>query len=348
MRQWPAVLLLVLGLSACVFEPQRPYYNVSDVQLFFPESSERWLYFYGDSMLVFNGQRALRLEPKPAGQSHIWEVSDALWVNAEPVWREVAPRLSRTVALTVSAFPSGRLVLRTERDIESAWYYEASSWYRLSASVKGGREVVSEPKAYTPELEGLTGAEERVLLREILARRGGRPVVLYEIEPPLQRLRLEPGPFLYRQAALVVQYGVPQEFIVIPEPPSVRVLAQGPQSTYRDTLPLAYVATNPIAYSRFRSFLPDPPSVNFNEVSLAALFIGQKPTGGYSVRFVSARQQGTTWEITVNLISPAPGAIVTQVITSPYLVLQIPGRPNRVIFRDTSGRVIAEGTPFVQ
>ncbi|RIH84694.1 protease complex subunit PrcB family protein [Calidithermus roseus] len=348
MRRLLAVSLLALGLTSCVFEPQRPYYNVTDVQMFFPESSERWLYFYGDSMLVLNGQRSLRLEPKPAGQSNIWEVKDALWVNGEPVLREVAPRWSRTVALTVSALPSSRLVLRTEQEIESAWYYDGSSWYQLSASVEEGRQVVSDPQARTPELEGLTGAEEQVLLREILARRGGRPVVLYEITPPLQRLRLEPGPFLYRQAGLVVQYGVPQELIVIPEPPTVRVLTQGSQSTYSDTLPLAYVATNPIAYSRFRSFLPDAPSVNFSEVSLAALFIGQKPTGGYSVRFVSARQQGTTWEITVSLISPAPGAIVTQVITSPYLVLQIPGRPSRVIFRDTSGRLIAEGTPFVQ
>ncbi|WP_027894270.1 protease complex subunit PrcB family protein [Calidithermus chliarophilus] len=348
MKRLLALPLLLLGLSACVFEPQRPYYNVTDVQMLFPDSSERWLYFYGDSMLVVGEQRSLSLEPKPEGQNNIWEVKEALWVNKEPVLREVSPRWNRTVARTVSTIPSGNLVVQADQEIKSAWYYDGSRWYQLSASVGVNRQIVAQPEARTPDLDGLTSAEEQVVLREVLARRGNRPVVLYEITPPLPRLRLEPGPFLYRQAGLVVQYGVPQEIVVNPEPARVEVLGQGSQSNYSDTSPLAYLATTPISYSRFRNLLPDAPNFAFNDASLAALFIGQKPTGGYSVRFVSARQQGSTWEITVSLTSPAPGSIVTQVITSPYLLLQIPGKPSKVVFRDTSGRVIAEGTALVQ
>ncbi len=81
--------------------------------------------------------------------------------------------------------------------------------------------------------------------------------------------------------------------------------------------------------------------MDFRNKSVAAFFWGLKPTGGYSLGVAGVTYAGDAARVVLTLTSPRPGAIVTQALTSPYVVLEL-NRVRRVVFTDPSGRTLAE------
>lgn len=74
------------------------------------------------------------------------------------------------------------------------------------------------------------------------------------------------------------------------------------------------------------------PDVNFNEKTVIAVFMGQKPTGGYSV---SLRQLEVTKDKVQFLVEesvPSKNCIVTQVITNPYQIIAIDKTEKEISF----------------
>ena len=66
------------------------------------------------------------------------------------------------------------------------------------------------------------------------------------------------------------------------------------------------------------------PSVDFTKEVVAAVFLGSRPTAGYGVRIVRARQDGVALVVSYTETRPAPGALAAQVLTSPYHIVAIP------------------------
>ncbi|WP_217349688.1 protease complex subunit PrcB family protein, partial [Meiothermus sp. PNK-Is4] len=239
------------------------------------------------------------------------------------------------------------IVVRGQRAVRSAWVYD-KGWSRLTP--QDGQNLLTPD---TPRLEGLSEAENAAVLQEVLARRGGKEVVLYQLaQPVLPALGLEPAPQNYRITAVEVQYGLESEGAIMGGNSSeVRVLRQGASSAYTDSAPQAFLATSASSFAQLwalatGNILPRPaaPEVNFSRYSIAAFFVGQKPTGGYGVRFVGATSSAGNWRITVELLQPAPGTILTQALTSPYLILELPGAASQVEFVDASGRLLGAAT----
>ena len=56
---------------------------------------------------------------------------------------------------------------------------------------------------------------------------------------------------------------------------------------------------------------------------LVAIFMGERPTGGYSVRVDGASVAGSEVRLRGAFVAPGAGAIVTQVITSPFAVVSL-------------------------
>lgn len=56
---------------------------------------------------------------------------------------------------------------------------------------------------------------------------------------------------------------------------------------------------------------------------MVAVFQGQQTTGGYSVRVTGIERRGDQLLVRATFTSPGPGAIVTQVLTSPAHVVSI-------------------------
>jgi hypothetical protein len=57
---------------------------------------------------------------------------------------------------------------------------------------------------------------------------------------------------------------------------------------------------------------------------LVAVFQGQQRTGGHAIRVTAIERRGDQLVVRATFTSPAPGAMVTQVLTSPAHVVSIP------------------------
>lgn len=57
---------------------------------------------------------------------------------------------------------------------------------------------------------------------------------------------------------------------------------------------------------------------------VVAVFLGTRPTGAFSVEIVFAKEEDGAFVIRYKERAPGPGAMVAQVITSPYLIKVFP------------------------
>ena len=68
-----------------------------------------------------------------------------------------------------------------------------------------------------------------------------------------------------------------------------------------------------------------PPSCDFTKWRLAAIFLGQRPTPGYApVIERIARIGPREVQVVYSEIKPAPGTILPQVVTNPFVILKLP------------------------
>jgi hypothetical protein len=80
-----------------------------------------------------------------------------------------------------------------------------------------------------------------------------------------------------------------------------------------------------------------PPAIDFAKELVAAVFLGEKPTGGYDTAISRAQRSDDTVVIYYRERIPAPGAIVTQSLTQPFHIVRIHSDVNSmVIFRRES------------
>jgi hypothetical protein len=84
--------------------------------------------------------------------------------------------------------------------------------------------------------------------------------------------------------------------------------------------------------------LPGGQPVDFGKETVAAVFAGQKPTGGYSVQVTKVVEESrsgapTRAAVHYRVVSPPPDAVVIQVLTYPSVVIRIAGRFDQVEFR---------------
>jgi hypothetical protein len=66
-----------------------------------------------------------------------------------------------------------------------------------------------------------------------------------------------------------------------------------------------------------------PPAVNFTRSMVVGVFLGSRPTGGYSIDIAGIERKGTELVVTYREGRPAPDDMVTQVLTSPYHLVSI-------------------------
>lgn len=66
------------------------------------------------------------------------------------------------------------------------------------------------------------------------------------------------------------------------------------------------------------------PPVDFAKESVVAVFMGSRPTAGYSVAILSTTEGGGALIVRYRETRPAPGAITAQVLTFPYHIVAIP------------------------
>jgi hypothetical protein len=60
------------------------------------------------------------------------------------------------------------------------------------------------------------------------------------------------------------------------------------------------------------------PAVDFSKEMVVAVFLGTRPTAGFSVEVVGAREEGATLIVSYRESRPRPGTVAAQVLTSPF------------------------------
>lgn len=118
-----------------------------------------------------------------------------------------------------------------------------------------------------------------------------------------------------------------------PEGPPWRVVASGMQAAVR--VPVARRIADPgtwiDAWAALHANKSDPPArpeVDFWSETAVIILLGQRPTGGYEVSVVDIDLSRDPAHIKIDVTVPAAGSVVSQALTTPYLIVAIPG-PDR-------------------
>jgi hypothetical protein len=112
-----------------------------------------------------------------------------------------------------------------------------------------------------------------------------------------------------------------------------RVLDKGDQSNVDDGRQV--VARTAIEWTTlWRQHSPDRPrpAVDFAREMVAGVFLGSRPSAGFAVDIVSARDEHGALVVRYRETIPPPGIITAQVITSPYCLVALPRRDGDVRF----------------
>jgi len=120
---------------------------------------------------------------------------------------------------------------------------------------------------------------------------------------------------------------------------AVRTIAKGVRSGVRESLQT--VARNNAEWQALwqkhataQSNPTPPPSIDFKNEIVAAVFLGDKPTGGYAIEIVGAEKTDGPLMISYSEKSPRPGSMQTQAFTQPFHIVRIIANDaEKVVFR---------------
>lgn len=139
-----------------------------------------------------------------------------------------------------------------------------------------------------------------------------------------------------------------QESVILP----VETLWAGNQSSHAGPQPQAVFISDAAQFNAMAQAESDwttaaivaPQRIDWRREAVVWLFMGSKPTGGYGLRLASpaASVSHGIAVITIQWRDPAPGAMLTQQLTSPFLVLKLQkGAYDRIEIKD-----LADGVRF--
>ena len=108
------------------------------------------------------------------------------------------------------------------------------------------------------------------------------------------------------------------------------VLEKGNQASFRDTKPFISVFTDQNEFEGFyktmhksRTPKAEPPAVDFANYLVLLVSHGEKRTSGYTIEIRRIYTRGTALVVKAVLRSPPEDSFTAQVITHPYLLIQI-------------------------
>lgn len=345
-----ALLTLAMLLSACESDPAPELHElyVSGVL----DQQVGW--FYGEPRVFELDGASLTLTEAPEGLSaRPWTVTQALWVDGEPAI--VAPWSSGAAApVEVHRIPlTTDLRVRTLRDTSAIVYYDGSAWLTLGDFDPAGLDHRVSPRPRLNRLRGLgelTAAEADLLASRL--EQVGEPLVVSFLTGSDVPRRSSDGLAELRSTAVHVRQGLATDPTAFEPPPRdvvYEVVATGQQAI--GVRNASYqLLRNREEFSRawaqaHASLLtpPAPPVVDPTRETLVAVFMGERPSGGYSVSVRSVAIEQGDLVVELNFGAPAPGAMTTMALTSPWLILRVPRSDVPAVwFRDAdSGRLMA-------
>lgn len=331
--------ILLLALSACAWQPSG--YTISDIVLY--GIQERQTIFYGK--LEAGATRALQLGDNTVtlgGTAPIGAlaVANALSVNGGATLRTMPKNIREVMSVASIPFSSDLSVLSRDA-LQALYFFDGKKWFDVGA--RDDLDQNSKLRLELKERDGLRGLgnlnnAEADALQGYLQDKYKQPLAIGLLEYPNipdSYLNLSPRPDSVNLTALYVQVGLPLDLLggfTNTEPLTLRSIESGGISAYNDPRPMLRWDTTSSAFNTTWRLLtgnqipaPAAPNLEFSRSSAVTFFMGQKPTGGFGVALAVARVERGTLTLRLNISEPAPGRLVTQVITSPFVSALVTG-----------------------
>ena len=117
------------------------------------------------------------------------------------------------------------------------------------------------------------------------------------------------------------------------EMPTMKTIDKGDHSNMDDAKQVA-VKTEAAWKQLWQQHSPDRPrpAVDFTKEMVVGVFLGSRPTAGYSLEIVSAIEMNGTLVVRYREAAPPRGMMTAQVITSPYHIVTVPFFPGDMKF----------------
>ena len=115
--------------------------------------------------------------------------------------------------------------------------------------------------------------------------------------------------------------------------PAMKTIEKGDHSNMDDAKQVA-VKTAAAFRQLWQQHSPDRPlpAVDFSKEMVVGVFLGSRPTAGYTLEIVSAIQANGTLVVRYREAVPSAGTMTAQVITSPFHLVTVPLFPGEVKF----------------
>ena len=365
----PAALTLGLALlTGCTM--QSPGNLAVHEALFYGGNQQRVAWVYGTlgggaESSVRLGDKAATLRPQLSGDA--LGLPGTLSVDGKATYAGTTAATSSRINVTRSG---NGYSIQALGNVEAVYATDGAAWFRLSGPVTAGQTVLASAVQNT-FLRGagdLTDPEADALGAELKGQGALAVAVLPDSSLPDQALRVEPALEAGKHplTGLYVQSGIAQVTATAPIPPQPTPVTTSPVTTPVTTSPVSSASRQlaggsnaaasdfqvivardaaslgtlwNTAYGR-QSNVPALPTLLAGR-SVVGVFLGQRPTGGYSVSLASARIVGGVLELRVNAAAPGPGSITTQSLTSPWFAAEITGTFTSVVVKDAAtGRTL--------
>lgn len=325
-------LALLALVAACA---PGPTVRMHDLYLY-GSLDARLTYFYGDPTELRYGEGTIELtkaEPNTRNARDPYFVPEALEVDGLAYLREPLTALSQP-AVTASRIPlTTDMQLNVRVPTAHIVYFDGSNFLLLAEEGVAGNQLRVVPRPLINRLRGLgqLNAAEATMLENVV-RSAQTPTVLAFL--PTDDLPAHPVDGLedHRRTAIYVQREVgsdPGAFRPSPTDLVWDVMARGNQALGFESASYQLLTNEAqllALWSRAHSSqltVPPLPRVDFQRETVVALFVGTRSTGGYSVDVSSVTEENGELYLDVVFGSPGAGAITTQALTSPWVMVRV-------------------------
>lgn len=294
---------------------------------------ERFTYVYGEprSFRLEGEEVSLGLADAAARRAPL-AVTGALWIDGRPFLQHPAeprpaPAEVRRIPLTTD------VMVRTEAATRALLYFDGNRWFVLGEDDQAGLEKRVTPRPRSARLRGLgelTVAEADVVAEYL--ERVGDPLVVAVLGGDDVPRRSIDGLAEYRATALHVQRGLrtdPAAFRPAPRTLQWEVVASGQQAVGVARPRFRLVRNEAELRSLWNQLhgaslnVPPLPRVDFERETLLIVMMGERPSGGYRVDVQGVSLEGGDLFVDLRFVEPAPDAITTAALTSPWAVVRV-------------------------
>lgn len=327
------LLALVLGCA-----PQAPASLRVHEALLYGQSSGRLVWVYGKlsgprSTVSLAGQPQELLAPDPKAALY---TPQSLRVGGQAALGLRLSPLSPSPSASVTSLGGLNYQVVAARDLSATYLLEGGQWQQLSGPLRSGERAGVQLQSPQGQV-GQLSSDETSALGRLLAPQG-RLLVTVLAAPPEGPLSVQPTPTEHLLTALDVQP------LSLSSAVTFGTLASGDNAA-QDT-PSAQLANTQAALQNLwqRAYdrqSPQPPAPTLGQGSALGIFLGSRPTGGYGLRVDRVQARGEQLEVHVTVQAPGPRSIVTQAISSPWIIVSLSGKYQQARVIDQSGNVLA-------